>query len=359
MTNGKQSRRDEFSLIHFLTGQAVSRSSQHPFLEIPVGDDAAVFTIADGMNVVTSCDTMVEHVHFTRQTLTPEDIGYKSLAVNLSDIAAMGGIPRFYLVALAIPQQWGDEELKQIYHGMDELAQTYDVHLIGGDTVATSGPLTITVTVLGEVEKGKAIPRSGARPGDILFVTGHLGASAAGLHLLMNNGGDGFMTSHGEGEVQDEQHPNAPLILSHRRPLPGVEAGRIMLKNGHVHALNDISDGLASEAWEIADASGVTLILEESRIPVLPETVSYARKQQASIREWVCYGGEDYQLLGTVAQSAWPSLEKQMKEAGIALSAIGRVEEGTSAVLWIDQNGRQSPLKAKGYNHFSAKINEN
>jgi len=325
---------DEFHFIDQIKPKRVAQSG----LIAGIGDDAALFRPTQDMEQVICMDTMVEGVHFTSQTMDPFQVGYKALAVNISDIAAMGGIPTYYLVSIAIPKEWNETDLLSIYEGMAMLADRYKMDLIGGDTVSIAETLVITVTVLGEVEKDTHLLRSHAQPGDIVFVTGSVGDSAAGLNLLLHNGKDHSFTE-----------PEKTLIHKHQYPKPRVEMGRLLSTFQRV-SLNDISDGLASETNEIAKASGVTLTIDFDKIP-FSEAILDQYKDRAL--EFALYGGEDFELIGTMAASDWAILEKKAKKYGYVLSKIGTVSEGGPAVF-LNRGKELQKLEMKGYNHFNS-----
>ncbi|WP_078551289.1 thiamine-phosphate kinase [Bacillus alkalicellulosilyticus] len=324
---------DEFEFIKAITPNMKKQSS----LVVGIGDDAAVYRGTEEYDEVICVDTMVEGIHFRKDTLRPYQVGFKALAVNVSDLAAMGAIPQFYLVSIAIPASWEEFEVRELYHGMNELALKYDMDLIGGDTVSTSDKLVITVTVIGRVEKGKALLRGSAKAGDVVFVTGDVGLSAAGLELLFKSGLDGQYT-------KEEQR----LIEAHQLPLPQVKAGRMFIKSGFRIALNDISDGVASEAYEIAEASRVQLILEEQAIPLPKETSTYSKEKRVN---WALYGGEEFQLIGTVSADKWEALRSICQQEGITLSKIGNVQDGETTVF-LQRNHDKIRIEKKGYNHF-------
>lgn len=338
-----EKRRDEFGLISYLTRRHPTPLPLAKRIEVGNGDDAAVVAGRSGYNWIVCCDTMVEDVHFKRQTMLPHDIGHKALASNISDVAAMGGIPLFYLVSLGLPRTWNEEEVAGIYDGMAELASQHNMALIGGDTVAVPGPLTLTVTVLGEVEHGLALRRSSARPGDSIFVTGTVGDSAGGLHILLQE-------RWGVANIPDEW---SALAACHRQPEPHVQAGRILAESGQRIALNDISDGLASEAWEIAEASGVQIVLNEAEIPLSDELIRYAKTSGKDALEWAFYGGEDYRLVGSIAGEHKEEISRAFAAENLSLYWIGRVEAGKAGVLLKRSNGEVTLLPKKGYNHFS------
>lgn len=334
-------RRDEFGLIRLLTGGQQTPNTLASRLVVGNGDDAAVMRGRAGYDWIACCDTMVEHVHFARRTMRPTDIGHKALAANISDIAAMGGVPLFYLVSLGLPASWEEAEIQGMYEGMSGLAAEHGMALVGGDTVAIpgDGPLTVTITVLGEVEAGRALERSTAQPGDRVFVTGPVGGSGAGLHALLTYG------------IEELPEKRQGIARCHCLPVPHVTAGRLLAASHVRIALNDISDGLASEAWEIAEASGVALVLTESAIPVADDVREYATRIGHDAMEWAFYGGEDYQLIGCAPLEEQERLTEAFRKAGLPLYWIGEVREGAIGV-YVRRADEEAPLAKKGYNHF-------
>ncbi|HET7628912.1 MAG TPA: thiamine-phosphate kinase [Bacillales bacterium] len=318
---------DEFAWIRKITPVQTSQ----PSLVVGIGDDAALYAGDSAFEEVVTMDTMVEDVHFTRTTMTAYDVGYKALAVNLSDLAAMGAVPMYALASVAVPDHWRDE-LEEVYRGFQSLADRYGVDLIGGDTVTSKGGFVITVTAIGRVPKDRHLLRSEARPGDKVFVTGPLGGSAAGLELLLEH-----------GREYDDAASWEPLIAAHQRPEPCITEGMVIAASGFRAALNDISDGIASEAAEIAAASGVRITLDYERIPRPQMLRNFAVPQQ---ERWILHGGEDFQLLGTAAPE---TIEKLQQD--IALTIIGTVDEGPANV-WLVRDGETRMLEEKGYNHF-------
>lgn len=332
---------EEFSLIRRWTKRA--KSHQGEGVSVGIGDDAAVVSFTPGREVVACSDAMIETVHFLRETMEPEDIGYKVLVSNISDIAAMGGVPRFALVTIGVSPAWTAAECERIYDGLYEAAALYGVQLIGGDTVATPDALHLSVTVLGEVESGKALLRSAATPGQLLFVTGQLGGSAAGLHVMLE--------AKKRGEVIPPRWH--ALLQRHRRPQAQVTAGRLLANSGG--ALNDISDGLASELWEIAEASGVRLVIRPEQVPLHPDAVAYAQQLIATDPlQWALFGGEEYQLVGTINRQAAVEVQERFHREGLSLTIIGYVEEGEPGVYTLDQDGNRQRLHKGGYNHFQS-----
>ncbi|RWZ50106.1 thiamine-phosphate kinase [Halobacillus fulvus] len=324
---------DEFSFIQSIKPDYYKQSS----LIKGISDDAAVFRPSQ-QDVVTAVDTMVEGVHFSKETMAASDIGYRALAANLSDLAAMGSQPAFYLVSMVIPSEgWTKSELKEIYEGMRELASEYRIDLIGGDTVG-GRELTVSVTVIGYVDQGKARYRSHARPGDVVFLSGTVGDSRAGLECI-------WKRMNVDSSVRY-------LMDRHRRPSPRVDFARALEGCSRV-ALNDVSDGIANEANEIAEASNVQLQIEQSDIPV-----SQALKDlfPNDYEEWMLSGGEDFELLGTVAKDEWPSVEKAAEVTGTPVRVIGTVTEAAGeANVLLDKNGQKQVLERTGYTHLKGK----
>ncbi|MGY4691194.1 thiamine-phosphate kinase [Salibacterium sp. K-3] len=327
--------KDEFEWIQ----QHIPDHYRQPGLIEGIGDDAAVYAAEAGYHEILCVDTMVEDVHFTKETMSPLDIGHKALAVNISDIAAMGGVPVFYVVSIAVPSSWTDEELQGVYEGLEKLAEAFDMDMIGGDTVSTRSGLVVSVTVHGRVEEGRHLLRRNALPGDIVFVTGFTGRSAAGLDWLLE---------HGRGASRPQGIRT--LTAYHQTPHPRVKEGRIIGSTAAGAALNDISDGLASEANEIAEASKVELELRKRDIPVAGELKEFPDTQYW---EWIFYGGEDFELIGTVRPEDWPLLKQRMEEEGAPLYDIGRVKEGDPLVT-LQDGSDTTVLPKKGYNHFQS-----
>lgn len=339
-------RLDEFKLIQKLTDRKQSRSFQQKRgVIVGVGDDAAVAHITAQAQLVMSCDTMVEGIHFNRWTMEDEDIGFKALAANISDMAAMGAIPKYALVSISVPKRVSDYRLKRIYSGLYECAEIYGVAVVGGDTTSAPHDFSLSVTIIGEVEAGKALLRSKAVHDDCVFITGLIGRSAVGLDYLMQ-------CKQPNLRLCDIPEPMRAIVLAHRRPKPSVEAGRILLRSGLCHALNDISDGLASEAWEIAEASNVGIVLDETSIPVPADLRGYAMKRNKSPLDWMLYGGEDYVLIGTLPSHDMPRVQRAFAAAQIDLYMIGKVTHNFKGVQLIDKEGNVEQVSKKGYQHF-------
>jgi thiamine-monophosphate kinase len=306
------------------------------FLATGIGDDAAVFRVKAGHECLVSTDLLIEGVHFDLSYTGPKDLGFKALAANLSDIAAMGGEPLLYFVSIAAPGEMDFRDFKRIFAGMEEAAGR--ARLAGGDTCNTPGPLFISVSVIGQVEKGRAVKRSGARPGDGIWVTGTLGDSAAGLEILKAGAA--------------RRHPSIEkyLISRHLRPEARVEAGRLLGKSGIASSMIDISDGLSSDLRHITKASGAGAVIFEEKLPISRELAAYAGRERAL--KLSLSGGEDYELLFTARGSGRErALSALGERAGVTFTKIGEVLKGDRAYLELE-DGIRKALKPEGYEHF-------
>ncbi|WLV25162.1 thiamine-phosphate kinase [Aciduricibacillus chroicocephali] len=319
---------DEFSFIASLRQPFYKQSS----LIKGIGDDAAVLR-NPSEDLVISVDTFAEGIHFTRQTMSLEDIGYKALAANISDLAAMGARPAFYLLSLAIPKEWEMEDVQRIIMGMREIGDTFNMDLIGGDTVS-SGSLVLSVTVMGYVDQDRASYRSTAEEGDVVFVTGTLGDSAKGLQLLL--------------QPEQELEHRTYFESRHQRPSPRAKFAYEVAKHTRV-TLNDISDGIASEANEIAESSSIDLHIQYEQLPV-----HEALSEDDEKDKWILSGGEDFELIGTVARKDWPIVHKVASQTNVQVTEIGKVvpKSGEIGQAWLRKEGLMSRLNKSGYNHF-------
>lgn len=324
------SRVDEFELIRRVTARLPQPGKD---VLVGIGDDAAVVQ-TDAAKLLITTDTMVEGVHFLPSTITNHNLGYKSLAVSISDIAAMGGWPVCATISIAIPANWGADKLTAIYDGLAEASVQFECDLVGGDVVSTAGPMVLTTTVIGKAHS--PILRSGAQPGDILFVSGWLGGSKAGLEVL---------------EQASATSPIGQAVLArrHQRPEPRLAIGRIAAEYG-VHALNDISDGLASELNELATASGIRCVIDADQIPILPEVKEQARARQVDPLDYALYGGEDYELVGAASRQAFANLLAASSGTRVPVTAIGRCDTGDGVVM--RRGDHLEVIAAKGYNHL-------
>jgi thiamine-monophosphate kinase len=307
-----------------------------------IGDDCSVFGKSATGAWLVSTDMLVDGVHFNRKWHPPRLLGRKSIAVNLSDIAAMGGIPRFFLLSVSLPPQLSPEWLFQWLDGVSAMLSEYDCALIGGDTV-TGKEMNISVTVLGEQHPSGVIYRTGAGEGDTVYVSGPLGSSAAGLEILKKTGG---------WDAARIQHTWEVLINSHLDPIPQVRLGQVLCASGCVSAMQDISDGLATDLSHICKESGVSAVIREQRLPSLPVLDEVCQTLQLRRLDCILRGGEDYQLVFCVRRGSEKDLEEYVKKSGdFAIYPIGTIEKGQGVFL-EGENGDRSEITFQGYEHL-------
>jgi thiamine-monophosphate kinase len=312
----------EFDLI----ARYFSRPGTRQDVLLGVGDDAALLSVPPGRALVAATDTLVEGRHFLPDA-PPDSVGHQALAVNLSDLAAMGAEPAWALLSLSLPAAdpaW----LEPFAAGLYALAGQHDVTLVGGDTVR--GPRVITVTALGVVEPALALRRDRARPGDLLYVSGWPGEAAAGLESLQKGTGP----------------PDDPLVRRYRYAEPRVALGRAL--RGRATAAMDVSDGLLGDLGKLCASSGVSAVLDLGRLPV-SGPLARAHSPVECERLVLC-GGDDYELLFTLPAAAVAVVES-MASTGLPLHCIGRIEAGHGVQCRHD--GRPATVAAGGYDHFA------
>jgi thiamine-monophosphate kinase len=301
-----------------------------------VGDDAALLRVPAGQELVAAIDTLVEGRHFL-PGCEPASIGHRALAVNLSDLAAMGAQPAWALLALTLPA--ADEAFLEAFAaGLGKLAALHDVALVGGDT--TAGPLTISVQVLGFVPAGQALRRAGAAAGDLLFVSGTPGDAAAGL--LLERGTRGGVVA-AEADRAAAERLRARFLY----PTPRVALGRAL--RGLASACIDVSDGLAGDAGKLAAASGLGLRLEADALPLSSELVQVMGPARAL--DLALSGGDDYELCFSVPAARLAELAAAAQQGGCPVRCIGQLQAAPG--LWLWQDGRLAAYEARGYDHFA------
>jgi thiamine-monophosphate kinase len=318
----------EFSLIDRIRERTAQGRDD---VRLGIGDDAALVSVPTGQELAVAIDTMVEGVHFPVGTRAA-DIGWKSLAVNLSDLAAMGATPAWALLAMTLPKADPDF-IDDFATGFAQLAQSFRLALVGGDT--TRGTLTISVAVHGFVPPGKALTRSGARPGDAIFVTGTLGDAAAGLQLLNKRG--------------DNDARSVFLIERLHRPTPRVAAGLAL--RDHASACIDISDGLLADLGHICAASGVGAEIDASMLPRSSALLDLF--DDTTSQHFALSGGDDYELCFTVQAQHVAAVQADLARLGCGAAKIGRIVEG-AGVHVRDADGKTMQPQHRGWDHFSS-----
>lgn len=320
----------EFGLIE----RIAARVSPGAGVTIGIGDDAAAVVPTPGLLTLATSDMLVEGIHFDLAYCDPLTLGRKSLAVNLSDIAAMGGKPRWFLLSLALPHELSSEFLDSFIDGMLQLAREFDVTLIGGDTCASGAGVVISITVLGEQRPELVVQRSGARLGDLIFVTGTLGDAALGLELLR----------HGKRE-------NLPA-KRHLDPSPRVREGVALACAGLPTAMIDLSDGLLADLGHILDNSGVGARLEVGRLPLSGSFLEYSATLPGDPLLFPLAGGEDYELLFTAPASQETAVREIMTRLSTQVTLIGAITSARG-ITALAPDGTVYPTPRRGYNHFA------
>ena len=302
---------------------------------VGIGDDGAVIPLGGGRSLVVTADMLVEDVHFVRELISPDDLGRKSLAVNLSDLAAMGAKPLATFLSIGFPAGIDEGWKAGFLSGYRSLSDEFDVPLLGGDTTAAD-KIVISVTALGTACDEQIKRRNGARIGDRVCVTGTLGDSAAGL-LLQSQ------TPKNEDEIK--------LIAAHHRPLPRVREGEWLAGRAELHAMMDISDGIASDLVHILEESGVAAAVDLDRLPISPELRKTADRYGWEAEKGAATGGEDYVLLLTVERDGFAELNKDYQRIfGTELIPIGEIVAGAPAIEWR-RGGVPQPLDWRGFEH--------
>lgn len=323
----------EFDLIDLLSEDA----GRDPRVIVGIGDDAAAFEVPSGRVPVTTCDSQVEDVHFTKEGSEPSDIGWRAVAVNLSDLAAMGAEPNFIIVSLALPADLEVSWIRSVYAGIAEINREFAISTIGGNISRTAGPIVIDVTAIGSCKQADLTLRSGARAGDCVVVTGGPGWSALGLAL--------------SGSPEAERLDRSDLFLSaHRRPTPRCNEGRIAAGTGLARAMIDVSDGVLSDLGHICQQSRLGAEIDVNALPLNERFVDTAARLELDAVELVLAGGEDYELLMSVDPSHVHSLADKFADRNLApIHVIGVFTQAQGIRLpgRPDLSGRPG-----GFTHF-------
>lgn len=303
-----------------------------------IGDDAAVTKSPKDKNLVFTTDMLVEDVHFSLDFYTPEQIGKKAVVANISDIAAMGAIPKHMLISLAIPKNTTVEFIDGLYKGIITETGKYNINIIGGNmTGSPSGVVIINIVITGEVDK--EIRRSGAEEEDIIMVTGDLGASGAGLYFLQNN----IDISKETGLILKKAH----LESRHR-----LEESQVLKELNCITSMDDISDGLATETREICEASNVGAVIYKQKIPTSKATEELLYSIKKDPKETALYGGEDYELIFTTKkENERIIIDALEKQTGTPATVIGKIT-GEKGIYLIDKEEKKEELNKTGYDHF-------
>jgi thiamine-monophosphate kinase len=332
--------RGEFDFIANLKARAAAHYASTPELVLGIGDDALLWRERTGRDSVITTDLLIEDIDFRRTWMPPALLGHKSLAVSLSDIAAMGATPRLCLISIGVPHDvWNSNFVEEFYDSLLALAAEHNVALGGGDISRTSDRIVVNSTVLGQMTRDHAVLRSGAQPGDRIFVTGHLGGAAAGLHLLESGA---RLTTH--AHTNPTRHDK--LILRQLRPQPRLAWSDTLVAQRLPTSLIDLSDGLSSDLAHLCHASEVGALIHSSQIPVDPDIGNIGARDALN---QALHGGEDYELLFTVNPRHAARVGQEF--GGIPITEIGEITHATDGIRLTIGDGMQ-PLEAHGFKHF-------
>jgi thiamine-monophosphate kinase len=327
----------EFGLIARLRAICTQGGGPGDEVLLGIGDDTAAFRVAPGRAVLATCDIQIENVHFRSGCISPYQLGRRSIAVNQSDIAAMGGEPTLALVSLTLPPRLPVESFDALFLGMRDQMAEFSAAIVGGN-LARGDALMVDVFMLGKADPGRILTRAGAEPGDVLYVTGELGASAAGLALL--------------------SHTDAPparltrLVEAHLQPTPRVREGVAIARAGLASAMVDISDGLAADLRHLCEASRVGAELQRGDVPHAEGIETAASMCGMNPWDYVLYGGEDYELLFTVGPDAAGRVPDLAKRLGTPMRRIGTILPPERGLQLVGPDGTRAPLSAEGWDHF-------
>lgn len=310
-----------------------------PDVVVGIGDDVAVLKTSGDDYLLATCDMQMEGVHFTRGSISAFQLGSRAVAINVSDIAAMGGKPSWLLVSLAIPETTEVSFIDDLYRGFREQAAKAGAAIVGGNLSRSDSGIVIDITLLGQIAPELLLLRSGARPGDSILVTGNPGESRAGLELVRRPA----------LEIGDTMRKSA--LERHLTPQPRLREGQVLALSGMVHAMADVSDGLLADLGHICDASRTGAVIEADKLPV-SELVAHISSASDSIAlDWVLAGGEDYELLFTADKKSVPDIRQLLREqTGTICHEIGTITAETGKVRLSSADGRVS-VKT-GWDHF-------
>ncbi|MBI1822466.1 MAG: thiamine-phosphate kinase [Nitrospirae bacterium] len=319
--------------------------SRPSYLRVGIGDDAAVVEPRKGWHLVYTTDTLVENIDFNLGYTTYCQIGEKALSANLSDLAAMGAYPKYYLLTLGIPSRTPVSKIMEIFRGLKNTGKKNHVDLIGGD-LSEAPVLMIGLTLAGEIKPRCAVLRNGASPGDLIFVTGTIGDSTAGFELLKKK--PSFSKINSESRF---------LMARHLAPCPRIHEGQLLSEERLATAMIDISDGLSTDLLNLTEASHVGADIRVDELPLSPSLVAYGKKMRKNPHRYALSGGEDFELLFTVSPKKVSRIEDLIAGRKIIAKPIGKITS-KRGIRYFDQSGKEIKIKIRGYEHFTSHQNQ-
>ncbi len=331
----------EFQLIQSLPRQ-FSTQGFHP--TVSTGDDAAVFCPSPSQQVVISTDLLIEDIHFSRKTSSFYDIGYKAAAANLSDIAAMGATPTAIFVSIALPPSLTVDNWQDFYRGLARPCKDHKVQLLGGDTSSSPTSLFIAITITGEVDPKHILTRQGAKSGHLIYVSGTLGDSAAGLAYLKK--------CKRPPQPSKLSKPMNYIVQRHLHPTARIALGQLLAIQPYASATMDLSDGLSRDLNHLCRQSQVGALIYPERLPISQHMNKYANRIGVDPLHWGLHGGEDYELLFTIPPKWRDELEGTAKKRRMHISQIGIIQPKRFGIRIEQSTGKQETLVPRGYDHF-------
>lgn len=318
-------------------------------LILGIGDDCALFPMNERYDGLITTDLLLETIHFSEETSAMWDLGVKSMEVNVSDIAAMGGIPLYCTVSMALHSDSTLIDVESFYRGLTDTATEYNIAIIGGDTSHSPQNMFVSITLIGKVEKGKALLRSNAKNDDLICVTGSLGASFVGLKWLLSGlKKNDVIENAGEGFADSIDY----CIQRHQLPKARISTGRLLLEHNVASACIDLSDGLASDLTHVIRESNLGAHVNLNKIPMDKRAISLAKILNIDPIRAKTTGGEDYELLFTVPPQKKKMINLITNETGISITIIGQMTDDSDQIRY-DLNGKPYDYNLCGYDHFS------
>jgi thiamine-monophosphate kinase len=330
----------EFGLIKHISSKFNTYSKR---VKKGIGDDCAVFSTLPNISQLISTDALIESIHFDLKTISPKQLGFKAMTVNISDIAAMGGTPYLAVISLGLPNTTSIKFIDKLYSGLKKSCDLYNIQLVGGDTIASPKHLFINICLLGEAAKNRVFYRKGARPGDQIFVTGNLGDSAMGLKLLKSRNKNFVSKKHSDS-----------LVKKHLEPIPRIKESRLLAKsNIKVTSMIDLSDGLEQDLGHLCTKEKTGATLYEKNLPLSEALRNACLKKKYDPTNWVLQGGEDYELLFTITPGDVNKLNRLFTKTDTPISHIGEITNIPKKIQLKKKNGKTVFLKTtKGFDHF-------
>ncbi|MBN1351072.1 thiamine-phosphate kinase [candidate division KSB1 bacterium] len=331
----------EFGLIDQI--QKLLPEIDHKDVIIGIGDDTAVLRIDDARAMLITCDIQVENQHFRLQNISPYQLGRRAVAVNLSDIAAMGGRPTFALVSLGFPKTMAAADFDDLIKGMRDHLAEFSAFIIGGNLSSTEKDLIIDITMMGEMNSRQCLTRRGAKAGDRIFVSGEPGTSGAGFYML---------ATYGKACPPELAH----LVQKHLQPIPRIEIGQRLAQSGFATAMIDISDGIAPDLNHLCSMSHAGAELYQAKFPLPSGIDNVSSLSGIAPLQFALHSGEDYELLFTMKSNTPASIIKSIiDETGIAITEIGKILPQASGYCMIDSDKNRIPVQSEGWDHFRRK----